>query len=160
MPLNKTDFLIQNLIKEVYEELSFKSKAKNIKLGIKSGCEKPISVFADSQKIKQVLVNLIENSIKYGKENGITTAGIYEVDNKTIFVEITDDGLGIAEEHVSRVFERFYRTDSARSRNVGGTGLGLAIVKHIVEAHGHTVNCRSKLDVGTSFGFTLDKSVK
>jgi two-component system phosphate regulon sensor histidine kinase PhoR len=117
---------------------------------------KAVAVVADREKIKQVLVNLIENSIKYGKENGSTTAGIYEVDKKTVFVEITDDGSGILEEHVPRVFERFYRTDSARSRNVGGTGLGLAIVKHIIEAHHHTVSCRSTIDVGSSFGFTLD----
>jgi len=152
----KTEFLIQDLIKEVYEELSFKSVPKKIELSVKKGCERPISVFADRQKIKQVLVNLIENSIKYGKEYGTTTAGIYEVDRKTVFIEITDDGSGILEEHVPRVFERFYRTDSARSRNVGGTGLGLAIVKHIIEAHHHTVSCRSKIDVGSSFGFTLD----
>ena len=152
----KTEFLIQDLIKEVYEELSFKSVPKKIELSVKKGCERPISVFADRQKIKQVLVNLIENSIKYGKEYGSTTAGIYEVDRKTVFVEITDDGTGILEEHVPRVFERFYRTDSARSRNVGGTGLGLAIVKHIIEAHNHTVSCRSTIDVGSSFGFTLD----
>ena len=152
----KTEFIIQDLIKEVYEELAFKSVPKKIELSVKKGCEKPISVIADRQKIKQVLVNLIENSIKYGKENGSTTAGIYEVDRKTVFVEITDDGTGILEEHVPRVFERFYRTDSARSRNVGGTGLGLAIVKHIIEAHNHTVSCRSTIDVGSSFGFTLD----
>ncbi len=152
----KTEFLIQDLIKEVYEELAFKSVPKKIELSVKKGCERPISVIADRQKIKQVLVNLIENSIKYGKEYGSTTAGIYEVDRKTVFVEITDDGTGILEEHVPRVFERFYRTDSARSRNVGGTGLGLAIVKHIIEAHNHTVSCRSTIDVGSSFGFTLD----
>jgi two-component system phosphate regulon sensor histidine kinase PhoR len=157
IPILKSEFLIQELIKEVFEELSFKSVPKKIDLSIKKGCEKPISVFADRQKIKQVLVNLIENSIKYGKENGSTTAGIYEVDRKTIFIEITDDGAGILEEHVPRVFERFYRTDTARSRNVGGTGLGLAIVKHIIEAHNHTVSCRSTIDVGSSFGFTLDK---
>jgi len=152
----KTEFQIQELIKEVFEELSFKSAPKTIELSIKKGCEKPVVVFADRQKIKQVLVNLIENSIKYGKEYGSTTAGVYEVDRKTVFIEITDDGSGILEEHVPRVFERFYRTDSARSRNVGGTGLGLAIVKHIIEAHHHTVSCRSTIDVGSSFGFTLD----
>lgn len=157
IPLVKNSFVIQDLIKEVFEELHFKSIKKNIDLSIKNGCEKPILVFADSQKIKQVLVNLVANSIKYGKENGTATAGIYEVDNKTIFVEITDNGTGISDENVPRVFERFFRTDSARSRNEGGSGLGLAIVKHIIEAHNHTVSCRSKLDVGSSFGFTLDK---
>jgi two-component system phosphate regulon sensor histidine kinase PhoR len=108
-------------------------------------------------KIKQVLVNLVENSIKYGKLSGETNAGIYIVDRRTVLVEITDNGIGIAEDQVSRVFERFFRTDSARSRSQGGTGLGLAIVKHIVEAHGHSVTCRSTVDVGSSFGFTLDR---
>lgn len=157
IPIVKSEFVIQQLIKEVFDDLSFKSTPKQINLSIKNGCDKPINVFADRQKIKQVLINLIENSIKYGKEKGSTTAGIYEVDNKTVYIEITDDGLGILEANVPRVFERFYRTDSARSRNVGGTGLGLAIVKHIVEAHNQTVSCRSTLDVGSSFGFTLDK---
>ena len=160
IPILKQEFVIQELIKDVYQELSQKASLKGIKLILKKGCESPIEVFADKQKIKQVLVNLIENSIKYGKQNGETSAGIYEVDNKTIFTEITDNGTGISEEHVLRVFERFYRTDTARSRSEGGTGLGLAIVKHIIEAHGHSVNCRSKLDVGSSFGFTLDKAMR
>ena len=154
----KQSFIIQDLIKDVFEELAQIALNKKIKLNIKKGCEKPIEVFADKSKIKQVLVNLIQNSIKYGKENGETNAGIYEIDTKNIFIEITDNGIGIAEEQVMRVFERFYRTDRARSRSEGGTGLGLAIAKHIIEAHGHTVSCRSKIDVGSSFGFTLDKS--
>jgi two-component system phosphate regulon sensor histidine kinase PhoR len=158
IPLQQTTFIMQDLLKELFNELAFKTKEKNILLAIKLGCEKNILVKADKQKIKQVLINLLDNSIKYGKENGKTTAGIYEVDDKTIFIEITDNGIGIAEEQVPRVFERFYRTDSARSRKVGGSGLGLAIVKHIIEAHGQTVSCRSKLDVGTSFGFTLSKA--
>jgi two-component system phosphate regulon sensor histidine kinase PhoR len=160
VPIIKEEFIIQDLIKEIYQELAQKAEKKLIRLNIKKGCESAIEVFADKQKIKQVLVNLTENSIKYGKENGETTAGVYIIDGKNVFIEITDDGTGIAEDQIPRVFERFFRTDSARSRNVGGTGLGLAIVKHIIEAHGHTVSCRSKKDVGSSFGFTLDKSIK
>ncbi len=156
LPVNKTLFVIQDLIKDVFDELSQKAMNKKIKLSIKKGCEQNIDVYADALKIKQVLVNLIENSINYGKENGETNAGIYVVDGKEVFIEITDDGIGIHEEQIPRVFERFYRTDTARTRNAGGTGLGLAIVKHIIEAHNHTVTCRSKVDVGTSFGFTLD----
>lgn len=158
IPLQKKSFVIQSLIKEVFDELQLKADAKKIELSIKKGCESPIAVMADQQKIKQVLVNLIENSIKYGKEKGTTHAGIYAVDEYSVYIEITDDGTGIADEHISRVFERFYRTDAARSRQVGGSGLGLAIVKHIIEAHGHTVTCRSKLDVGSSFGFTINKA--
>ncbi len=160
IPLNKSEFIIQDLIIDVFDELAQKAQHKGITLKIKKGCERPIEVYADIQKIKQVLVNLIENSIKYGNESGETTAGIYEVDEKNVFIEITDNGMGMADEHIPRVYERFYRTDTARTRSVGGTGLGLAIVKHIIEAHNHTVTCRSKLDVGSSFGFTLDKRMK
>ncbi|MBP6623578.1 MAG: sensor histidine kinase [Chitinophagaceae bacterium] len=155
--VHKSEFIIQQLIQDVFEELSQKATKKQIKLLIKKGCDQPVTVFADLTKIKQVLVNLIENSINYGKENGETVAGIYLVDRKQVLIEITDNGIGINEDHISRVFERFYRTDNARSRHEGGTGLGLAIVKHIIEAHQQTVNCRSKLDVGTSFGFTLER---
>jgi two-component system, OmpR family, phosphate regulon sensor histidine kinase PhoR len=155
-PLNKSRFVVQELFHDVFEELSQQAVSKHIKLAIKSGCERPIEVFADKQRIKQVVVNLIANSITYGKNQGETTAGVYEIDGIHVFVEITDDGIGISEDRVPRVFERFYRTDQARSRHAGGSGLGLAIVKHIIESHGHAVTCRSKLEVGTSFGFTLN----
>jgi two-component system phosphate regulon sensor histidine kinase PhoR len=104
-------------------------------------------------------VNLVENAIKYGNDNGSIITGCYELDDKYVYVEVSDDGPGIGEEHLPRIFERFYRADRSRSRSIGGTGLGLAIVKHIIEAHGHTVNVRSKPGVGSSFGFTLDKAV-
>ncbi|MBK7764508.1 MAG: sensor histidine kinase [Bacteroidetes bacterium] len=160
VPINKSNFVIQELIQDVYEELSQKAGNKHIKLSIKKGCEQDIVVYADRPKIKQVLVNLIENSITYGKEYGETTAGIYLVDNKEVYIEITDNGMGISDEQIARVFERFFRTDNARSRREGGSGLGLAIVKHIIEAHNHNVTCRSKIDVGSSFGFTIDKEHK
>lgn len=150
-------FIIQELILETFEELKIAADQKEIRLMIKLGCEKGIEVFADRNRFKQVLTNLIENSIKYGRPHGETLAGVYAVDGDHVLVEISDNGLGIAEEHVPRVFERFFRTDAARSRKVGGTGLGLAIVKHIVEASGGQVYCRSKLDVGTTFGFTLSR---
>jgi two-component system phosphate regulon sensor histidine kinase PhoR len=101
------------------------------------------------------LNNLVVNATKYGKNNGSIVASVYKTDGAHVLVEISDDGIGIAEEHLPRVFERFYRTDRGRSRNVGGTGLGLAICKHIIEAHGQTIHIRSKLDVGTTVGFTL-----
>jgi two-component system phosphate regulon sensor histidine kinase PhoR len=156
-PLKKTSFIIQDVIKEVFEELSFKSSKTNIYCSIKKGCESSIWVKADVNKIKQVLHNLIENAIKYGKENGTISAGIYITDDKYVLIEISDDGIGIAEEHLPRVFERFYRTDLGRSRDAGGSGLGLAICKHIIEAHGNTLHIRSKPDVGTTIGFTLHK---
>lgn len=158
IPLIQETFAIQELIRDVYEELSMKAQAKDIQLLFKKGTEGSIFVTADKQKIKQVLVNLVENAIKYGNEQGSVTAGCYETDDKHVYVEISDDGPGIAEEHLSRIFERFYRADRSRSRAIGGTGLGLAIVKHIMEAHGQTVNVRSKLGVGSSFGFTLEKA--
>jgi two-component system, OmpR family, phosphate regulon sensor histidine kinase PhoR len=149
-------FVMQDLVRDVYEELSLKAKQKHIQLLFKKGTERPVVVSADKQKLKQVLVNLVENAIKYGNENGSVTAGCYEVDDKNVYTEITDDGPGISDEHLPRIFERFYRADRSRSRAIGGTGLGLAIVKHIIEAHGHSVNVRSTVGVGSSFGFTLD----
>ncbi|HAD33323.1 MAG TPA: two-component sensor histidine kinase [Chitinophagaceae bacterium] len=157
IPIDPENFVIQDLIRETFAELQQQAENKGIHLLIKKGCESAVEVSADRMKIKQVLVNLVENSIKYGKLSGESNAGVYIVDGRTVLVEITDNGIGIAEDQVARVFERFFRTDSARSRSQGGTGLGLAIVKHIVEAHGHSVTCRSTVDVGSSFGFTLDR---
>ncbi len=152
------NFVIQDVIKEVCELLSLKSEEKQMKCFIKKGCEEPVNVYADKQKIKQVLINLVDNAIKYGKYNGEIEGSVYRVDGKNILIEITDDGAGIAEEHLPRIFERFYRTDHARSRKIGGSGLGLAICKHIIEAHGSSIHVRSKIDVGSSFGFTLPAS--
>ncbi len=148
-------FVIQDLIKDVFDALELKAEAKKITCIIKKECEFPLTVYADKEKIRQVLINLVENAIKYGKENGIVEASAYNVDGKNVLIEISDDGYGIAEEHLPRIFERFYRTDLARSRKAGGSGLGLAICKHIIEAHNQSIHARSKLDVGSSFGFTL-----
>ena len=103
-----------------------------------------------------VFLNLLENAIKYGRQNGNITASVYKTDGEHVLIEISDDGIGILEEHLPRIFERFYRTDTARSRKIGGSGLGLAICKHIIEAHGQSIHVRSKEDVGTTFGFVLD----
>lgn len=154
-PLHKEFFVIQELIKEIFETLSIKIDSKKINASIKKGCEFPITVFADKEKIRQVINNLVVNAIKYGKENGQIIASVYKTDEEHVLVELSDDGIGIAEEHLPRVFERFYRTDRGRSRDVGGTGLGLAICKHIIEAHNQTIHIRSKIDVGTTVGFTL-----
>ena len=156
-PLDRELFVIQDLIKDIFETLSIKTTQKEIRCSIKKGCEAPpVVVFADKEKIRQLLNNLVMNATKYGKHGGIIVASIYKTDEKHALIEISDDGIGIAEEHLSRVFERFYRTDTGRSRNVGGTGLGLAICKHIIEAHNQTIHIRSKPDVGTTVGFTLD----
>lgn len=153
--LYQQNFVIQDLLKEVYESLAIKAEEKEIDCIIKKGCEQPLTVFADKEKIRQVFINLIDNAIKYGKLKGIIESSFYKVDGKRVLIEISDDGSGIAEEHLNRIFERFYRTDLARSRKVGGSGLGLAICKHIIEAHGQTIHVRSTIDVGTTFGFTL-----
>jgi two-component system phosphate regulon sensor histidine kinase PhoR len=154
--LYKQNFVIQDLIKEIFESLSIKLVKKHIACSIKKGCEAPVIVFADKEKIRQVLINLVENAFKYGKTDGNIIASIYRTDGEHVLTEISDDGIGIEEEHLSRIFERFYRTDAARSRDKGGTGLGLAICKHIIEAHGQSIHVRSTPDIGTSVGFTLD----
>jgi len=156
--LYKENFVIQEVIKEVFESLSIKADEKQIKCFIKKGCELPLLVYADKEKIKQVLINLVDNSIKYGRQNGQIEGSAYKIDGKRVLVEISDNGAGISEEHVPRIFERFYRTDLARSRKIGGSGLGLAISKHIIEVHDQTIHVRSKIDVGSSFGFTLQSA--
>ena len=153
--LYKQNFIIQDLIKEVFESLSIKADERKIKCFIKKGCETPLTVFADKEKIRMVIINLVDNAIKYGKQNGIIEGSAYIIDDKNILVEISDNGYGIADEHLPRIFERFYRTDLARARKAGGSGLGLSIVKHIIEAHKETIHVRSKTDVGTTFGFIL-----
>ena len=150
-------FDITDLAKEVLEMLEMNAKEKSIKLGIKEGCDKSMFVFADKDRIRQVLINLVVNSIKYGNRRGSTTVGLYDMD-EIILVEVSDTGIGIPEEHLPRLFERFYRVDKSRSREEGGTGLGLAIVKHIIEAHNQTINVRSTVGVGTTFGFTIQKA--
>jgi two-component system, OmpR family, phosphate regulon sensor histidine kinase PhoR len=149
------NFVIQDLLKDVYDSLDIKTREKDIRCIIKKGCELPLTVFADKEKIRQVLINLVDNAIKYGKNNGTVEASFYNVDGKNVLIEISDDGAGISEEHLPRIFERFYRTDLARSRKIGGSGLGLSICKHIIEAHNQTIHVRSKIDVGTTFGFSL-----
>jgi len=155
--LIKQTFIIQELVRESFESISIVAEQKNIRCSIKKGCESPLMVFGDKEKIRQVLLNLVENSIKYGKQNGSITASIYNMDGRHILVEISDDGIGIPEKFLPRIFERFYRTDTGRSLDTTGSGLGLAICKHIIEAHGQTIHVRSREDVGTTIGFTLDR---
>nr|WP_294900796.1 ATP-binding protein [uncultured Pedobacter sp.] len=157
IPINYQKFELTALIKEVMESLELKADKYKIKLVFKEKYDVPTWVKADREKIRQVLVNLIDNSFKYGKENGYTAITIFGLHDQYL-VEITDNGMGISEEHLPRLFERFYRTDTSRSRQIGGSGLGLAIVKHIVEAHNQTINVRSTQKLGSTFGFTLQKS--
>jgi two-component system phosphate regulon sensor histidine kinase PhoR len=154
--LSEDKFDIYKLVNETIESLEIRSRSKNIALTVKEGCDKSFMVIADRGMIQQVLNNLITNSIKYGKENGRTQIGLYDM-NENVLVEVSDNGLGIDPKHLPRIFERFYRVDNGRSREQGGSGLGLAIVKHIIEAHNQTVNVRSAPGVGSTFGFTLKK---
>jgi two-component system phosphate regulon sensor histidine kinase PhoR len=150
-------FDLKILAGEVFEDLEIKAKERNIALGYKDGADQNFKVEADREGIRQVLVNLIENSIKYGKENGRTKIGFYDMENR-ILVEIADSGIGIPQKHLNHVFDRFYRIDKSRSRQIGGSGLGLSIVKHIIEAHKQTINVRSSPGLGSTFGFTLKKA--
>ena len=157
IPINYSKFKINDLVKEVFESLELKAKEHKIKFVFKQKYDEPILVSADREKIRQVLVNLIDNSFKYGKEDGSTSISIFELHDQ-VLLEVTDDGIGIEEKYLPRLFERFYRTDTSRSRQIGGSGLGLAIVKHIIEAHDQTINVRSTEGLGSTFGFTLQKA--
>jgi two-component system phosphate regulon sensor histidine kinase PhoR len=150
-------FDVHKLAMEVLADLELKATKKNIDLRIKEGCERPYHVDADRERIRQVLDNLVNNAIKYGNGKGYVQIGFYDMD-ANLLIEISDNGIGITNDHLPRLFERFYRVDKARSREEGGTGLGLSIVKHIVEAHNQTINVRSTRDVGSTFGFTLEKA--
>ncbi len=151
-------FDIVELTREIFEYLEVKAHKKHKELYMAENYDKAIEVNADKKWIRQVLVNLLDNSIKYGNpKEGKTKVSFFDMD-ENILIEITDNGPGIAPEDIPRVFERFYRTEKARSRDKTGTGLGLAIVKHILEAHDQTINVRSSLGVGTTFAFTLKKA--
>ena len=144
-------------VKDIIDALEFQANKQQIKLQLSKKYDKSILVKADKFRIRQVLVNLITNSIKYGKEKGKTIISLNLFDEQVI-VEIKDNGIGIAEKHLPRLFERFYRVDKGRSREQGGTGLGLAIVKHIIEAHGETIDVASSTNEGTTISFTLKRS--
>ena len=157
LELNTESFSLTQLVDDVFELQEIRANQKNIKLQYGEVSGTPIMVKADKQRIFQVVSNLIVNSINYGKKNGSTKVSLYDMDNR-ILVEVSDTGIGIAEESLPRIFERFYRADKSRSREEGGTGLGLAIVKHLIEAHGQRINVRSTIGQGSVFTFTLEKS--
>lgn len=155
--LNIEKINIVDLAKEIVNSLEDDANKNEITIIIKHQLDKPIMVMADYGKISRVMTNLIVNAIKYGKEKGEILIKFFDM-HDNFLIEIADDGQGIEEVHLPRLFERFYRTDKARDRENGGSGLGLAIVKHIVEAHNQTINVRSTVDVGSTFSFTLKKA--
>jgi two-component system phosphate regulon sensor histidine kinase PhoR len=157
LELNEEDFDVVALAKDVLESLEMRAKEKNISFEIFNDVTQPLVVTADKFRIRQVLVNLIMNSVRYGKDGGLTQLRVNDIDDK-VLVEVTDNGIGIASEHQSRIFERFYRADKSRSRELGGTGLGLAIVKHIIEAHNQKISVLSTEGAGSVFSFTLKKA--
>ena len=155
--VDKTDFNIYELIENVYDLMEFESEKNKTKLLVNNENNTPIIVNADKERILQVLTNLVVNSIKYGKEGGYTEVKVEEYDKDRIIVRVKDNGEGIEDEHLPRLFERFYRIDKNRSRKKGGSGLGLSIVKHIIEAHQEQIFVESKIGQGTEFSFTLQK---
>ena len=159
--MKQQEFDIAALAKDITDQSEIEAQKKGISLVVKGAdsVPSPFRVVADKHFIGQVLINLIINSIRYGKKDGETVIRFRDMMDK-ILVEVEDNGLGIAKEDTQRIFERFYRTDKGRSREQGGTGLGLAIVKHIIEAHGERVTVRSELGKGSTFAFTLKKAVK
>ena len=154
LKMEYTHFNLIKLCEEVFETQELRAEKKNITLKFARKYEKPVIVNADRRKIFEALTNLVVNSIKYGNNKGYTMIDFLDMGTH-VLVEITDNGVGIPEKDIPRIFERFYRVDKSRSRHQGGTGLGLAIVKHIIEAHKQTINVRSEENKGTSFAFTL-----
>ena len=155
LDLEFTDWDIVSMTQDVFDQVEMKAKKRSVLLKFEKDYPS-IKVNGDRDKIMQVMFNLIVNSIKYGREGGSTEVRFYEM-GENILIEVADDGIGISEDNLPRLFERFYRVDKSRSREQGGTGLGLAIVKHIIEAHKQNINVRSTEGVGTTFSFTLRK---
>ena len=154
--LDMAVFDVKELARDVFGTLEFEARKHGIRLLLGPSASARVMVYADRGRIEQVLINLLSNSIKYGKSNGTTVVNFIDLYAETM-IEVEDNGIGISEEHQKRLFERFYRVDKSRSREGGGTGLGLSIVKHIIEAHGTQLSVRSELGKGSVFSFTLEK---
>ena len=155
--VDRSEFNIFDLVDNVFDLLEFESEKNNISLKLENNNNSLIYVNADQERILQVLTNLIVNSIKYGSDNGYTKVIVEDFNKEKVIVRIIDNGEGIEEEHIPRLFERFYRIDKNRSRKKGGSGLGLSIVKHIIEAHNEQIFVKSEIGDGTEFSFTLSK---
>ncbi|MGS2725418.1 sensor histidine kinase [Psychroserpens sp. BH13MA-6] len=156
--LNIETFDIVELVESVFDLLEMKASKKKISLIFDIDYKEPIMVSADKERIQQVLTNLIVNSIKYGEEKGTTEVSIENLIKNKVIVRVTDNGEGISESNLTRLFERFFRVDKSGSRKEGGSGLGLSIVKHIIEAHDEKIYVESELNVGSEFSFTLEKA--
>lgn len=159
MKMNIQEFNILELIQNVFDLFEMKAKKRNISLRFDRVYEFPVFLKGDVERIEQVLINLVVNSIKYGKIGGTTTVSVALYNSNKFMIKISDNGEGIKQEHLSRLFERFYRVDQSRSREQGGSGLGLSIVKHIIEAHNETILLKSEYGKGSEFSFTLEKAL-
>lgn len=157
LKLNLEKFDIVQFSREIAQSLEMQAQDREVSLSIAYKSEKPLMVEADKYRIGQVLINLITNAIKYGNVGGIVRVEFHDL-HDALLVEVVDNGTGIEEKHLPRLFERFYRVDKHRSREVGGSGLGLAIVKHIIEAHKQKINVRSKVGLGSTFAFTIKRT--
>lgn len=156
--LNIEVFNILELVQNVFDLFEMKAKKRNITLIFDKIYEFPVFVKGDIEKIEQVLINLVVNSIKYGKPNGTTIFGVEDYTDQKFIIRVIDNGEGIKKEHLPRLFERFYRVDQSRSREQGGSGLGLSIVKHIIEAHNENIFLKSTYAEGSEFSFTIEKA--
>lgn len=157
LTLNYVDFDIVRLTEDVFELAQMLAGERGISLQFITKTDRPVMIHADKKRIMEVMNNLVGNGIKYGKKRGHVKVGFYDL-HETILVEVSDNGIGMEKNDLPRVFERFYRVDKSRSREMGGTGLGLSIVKHIIEAHDQTINVKSVSEKGTTFTFTLEKA--
>ena len=157
LELELRQFNLTSLVVDVMDQLEQRAKRAGIEVEFVDENRRNVEVIGDAPKIEQVVTNLISNSLRYAKEGGKTEVRFYDMDEQML-VEVADDGIGMSEEHLPRIFERFYRVDKSRSRNAGGSGLGLSIVKHIIEAHGQTISVRSTQGKGSTFAFTLQKA--
>lgn len=156
--LTYSKFDIVKEVQAVFDLLEMRADKKGIMLMFDMKYIKPIMVYADKEKIQQVITNLVVNSIKYGKENGTTEVSIEDLVNNKIIVRVKDNGEGIEKQNIPRLFERFYRVDKSGARSEGGSGLGLAIVKHIIEGHNEKIYVESNINKGSEFSFTLEKT--
>ena len=154
MEFKENDLVL--ICKDITESLALKAKEKQVTVQFSKNYDSPIKVLCDKSKISQVFQNLIVNAVNYSENNSRVSIRFINL-GKNVLIEIEDEGIGIDEKHLNRLFERFYRVDKSRARNEGGTGLGLAIVKHIIEAHGHNIQVRSTVSKGSTFYFTLSK---
>jgi two-component system phosphate regulon sensor histidine kinase PhoR len=158
LQLHRENFNIVELVQNSFDLLEMKAAKKNISLSFDVDYKEAVSVYADKERIQQVITNLMVNSIKYGKKGGTTEISIENLIKNKVIIRVTDNGEGIEKANIPRLFERFYRVDKSGSRKEGGSGLGLSIVKHIIEAHKEKIYVESVFGVGSEFSFTIEKS--